>query len=374
MRVWRCVQWLIGCVCLSLCGLGIVWAAQDVVLIQEGRGASLTEARQDAIRQALQKVVPQIVVSDRRIEGDEVVYDRLMSSLEGHVKGIEQLQARQDGAEVVARYKMVISTEEIENFVKLTVGSRAHVDGALMADAMTTELEARAFKGRYLTRLFRGYPGTAVEAGVASIRPGVQDPNVLHLVVRYQLSPAWLKAVMAGARNVACTADQREACAPKGLCVADSQVYLAAGVKRDCVALAPGPDKGAYPILFNMGLPHAGTTFLVYFEDERGQPQGERFCVVGPGRVVLGSYDRALVLVEGMQELKAEINVAAFREQLKSSSRIRVIPLSDLFPVQGPGSTIARERSRSGLTTNVVDPEPTEILSKQACTWVRGST
>ena len=371
----RFVMSLLMVVLVSMGAARTAHAADDVVLTQDGHGGSLAEARQDAIRQALQKVIPQIVVSDRRIESDQLVYDRLMSSLEGHVKAIEQLQVRADpAAGVVARYRMVISPKEIENFVKLSAGGSARLNGALIADTLSTELEARDFKGRYLERLFRGYPGYTVDTRVVSVKPGVQDPNLLDVVLQYQLNPKWLKALMAGARNLACTSDERGQCAPKALCLADSYLHLAPGVRKECVPLAPGPDRGDYPVIGNLGLRSSEQLYLlIYFEDAGGRHLGQNFCVITNTHqhLINGFHDRELVLVQGHREVKAQIDVSTFREQLKATSHIRVFALSNALRAQGANEVSAGLRRDAGLTATFIDPQASDLVSQQACTWIR---
>lgn len=60
-------------------------------IMATGFGMSQAEARSDALRSALEQRVEQLAFADRRIEGDQIVRDRVLTTLNGRIVGFEVL-------------------------------------------------------------------------------------------------------------------------------------------------------------------------------------------------------------------------------------------------------------------------------------------
>jgi hypothetical protein len=58
----------------------------NVTVFVTGSGPSIDDAKTDAIRQALQLTMRQLVIVDRVISGDTVVRDRVMSTMNGYIE------------------------------------------------------------------------------------------------------------------------------------------------------------------------------------------------------------------------------------------------------------------------------------------------
>ena len=69
-----------------------VYKDDDGAFIARGYGSNRYRARQDAIRNAFNFAVEQLVVADRRIEGDRIVKDLLISSMFGKAQDLEVLE------------------------------------------------------------------------------------------------------------------------------------------------------------------------------------------------------------------------------------------------------------------------------------------
>ena len=70
---------------------------ESAVVEVTGRGASRTEARLDAIRLALQRTMQQLVVVDRLIKNDQIITDKIMSTLNGYVEDFKEIEVQRLG-------------------------------------------------------------------------------------------------------------------------------------------------------------------------------------------------------------------------------------------------------------------------------------
>jgi type IV secretory pathway TrbF-like protein len=63
-----------------------------------GHGVNVSEARQDAIRQALQETMKQLVVVDRAVSADAIIRDKVLSTMNGYVEHFSEIKiVKEDG-------------------------------------------------------------------------------------------------------------------------------------------------------------------------------------------------------------------------------------------------------------------------------------
>lgn len=286
------VDHLIICVCISLMSssataqTGDKRQAIDVTVETNGSGSTSAEARKEAIRSALQQVVPQIIVADRIVKDDKLIMDSVMSSMNGHVQSITTLEERRSGDRVDGSYRITVSTSEISSFLTSRFGSSANVDGNSLSGEMMREREARGFRDQYIRRLFRGYPSRVINTEVIDTNSDPIDFTKLIIKFKASLDIDWINSLRSSLREISCAPSN-------GLC-SDSPVCFRAQKKNffgmliednDCFYIKPGPGKSTEwdidrnsvrypsldPELFGKSHP-SGIYFAVELLDDQGSP------------------------------------------------------------------------------------------------------
>lgn len=179
----------------------------DVTVEVTGSGASPLDARMDAIRQALQQALPQIVFADREISNDKLIRDQVLSSVNGHAKSAKLLEQKVANGFIQARYLVTISAQEIENFLNFrnrNEGSiSADIDGEGLYGEVQREKEAREFREAYIRRAIAPFPSQVIQAKVIGIRPG-DDLDNMDLTIEYQFDQKWISAFKDALKQVEC--------------------------------------------------------------------------------------------------------------------------------------------------------------------------
>lgn len=136
----------------------------------EGVGPTFTEARQEAVRQALQKSVRQLIVADRLVVNDEVMEDRILATLNGFVHEVDVVSREQtDFGEFVVMADVTISGQAIANFASVVSGSSAEIDGeSLFAEAQRTRRHSEVI-GELVSGVLDGFPRDAVEVAPTNV-------------------------------------------------------------------------------------------------------------------------------------------------------------------------------------------------------------
>jgi hypothetical protein len=162
-----------------------------------GVGATLSEARMDAIRQALQRTMQQLVVVDRLIKDDKVVIDKIYSSLNGYVENVKEVEVRQDTNSVAIKAEVTVSPTRIVNFAKIMGGATTEISGGSILGEAQREIEARAVRGEMFARLFRGVPNDAFDLQT-NVHPANDNPQLLELTVNIRFNMKWYRQFRAG--------------------------------------------------------------------------------------------------------------------------------------------------------------------------------
>lgn len=150
-------------------------AKLDTVRVS-GRGATRWSARGDAIRQAMQQKVAQLVIADRAVSADSVLKDDVVSTMNGFVEGFEVIAERRSGEEIELDARVILGTGSIERYI---ARRRNPTAGMVDGDGMLARLQAsQAFeraRADVVTRLFSGFPGEAVSLTVDEVHPDPED-------------------------------------------------------------------------------------------------------------------------------------------------------------------------------------------------------
>lgn len=175
-------------------------AEQKRTVVVTGRGPTVAEAQKDAVREALQQVVKQLVFMERRIENDKLVRNRIMSTMNGYVDGLRVLRKEHKPAEgmFTMEAEITVSTSRIVNFLASTAGASAGLQGGLLSADASREIGQREVRGLIFDRLLTGLPGSAIELFFGSPLPDERDPTQFVFPVTARLSAAWLASLRTG--------------------------------------------------------------------------------------------------------------------------------------------------------------------------------
>ncbi|WHQ68631.1 hypothetical protein [Methylorubrum extorquens] len=162
-----------------------------------GHGPTIAAARQDGVRQALQLTVEQLVVVDRAVENDEVVRDRIISTMNGYVDDLRDISVSSTDAGYDVALEVTVSKTRINNFAAFLKSGSPLRGNALLQEAIR-EVEQRNVRSEIVDHLFRGYPAQAVNVDLVQAKPNASDPRVINLSFRQQVDSSFLRSVVEG--------------------------------------------------------------------------------------------------------------------------------------------------------------------------------
>jgi len=143
----------------------------------EASGASMEEARRNAVRAALQMTLEQLVLADRKIENGQLVRERLLSTVNGFIQGFEVIQLLEREPEYLIRARVTVAKADIENYVDyLGASKRSGIDGeSIFGEIARRKMQASSLR-RILRRLVKGVPLYRFSVNVDEISPA--DPTL----------------------------------------------------------------------------------------------------------------------------------------------------------------------------------------------------
>ncbi|MGB0908260.1 MAG: hypothetical protein ACPGVT_12260 [Maricaulaceae bacterium] len=168
---------------VSVIFIGAVAAhAADKVVRVTGIGETAQEARDDAVRQAVQQTTSQLIVADRRIEDDEIIQDRVISTMNAHVSKFKALGYKTDEMGVSVNAEVHISESGLSNFIAASGGGSSKVDGLSMAQSFALEDGRQANNALLLERQFGDFPRGIQNVKVTNIKRTKDKQYILHSV------------------------------------------------------------------------------------------------------------------------------------------------------------------------------------------------
>lgn len=169
-------------------------AEQVVTVDVTGYGVSVQQAREDAIRKAMQAALPQVILADRRISMDEVVEDSVLSTMRGFISRFEELEIERVDGETRLHSRVEVATQGIASFLGGD-SSASSVDGkSIFAEAERIAAQQEALTAIFI-RALRGFPSHAFDTRVEGFQPIEEDPDWYRLSFSIQLNADWAKSV-----------------------------------------------------------------------------------------------------------------------------------------------------------------------------------
>ena len=156
-----------------------------------GTGTSKWSAQSDAIRQALQQTLKQLVIADRAVSDNEVLKDQVISTLNGFVEKFEIINETSIEGGWELKCKITVSPSRIAAYVATGKQSSASVqtDGNTMLAAVSAAQEQRKANTALALRVLDGFPWNVIDARITSLDPlPTQDKVVVNIGVRFNAS------------------------------------------------------------------------------------------------------------------------------------------------------------------------------------------
>ncbi|MDQ8173358.1 MAG: hypothetical protein P3B76_11810 [Gemmatimonadota bacterium] len=161
-------------------------AKLDTVLVT-GRGATLWEARQDAVRQALQQTRKQLVIADRAVSGDSLVRDEVLSTLNGFIEGFDVISQTSPTSDTdwTVKARVVVSPSAMTQYIAPKNGgeSSANVKGDLIVADIAAVRARREVNRKLYERLLDGFPWQAYDLSIEKVTPDAEAESVTVSVV-----------------------------------------------------------------------------------------------------------------------------------------------------------------------------------------------
>ena len=177
----------------------------DNTYVTYGYGVSEADARSSAIRNGLQYATQQLVISEIKIESDELVTDLLYSTMNGYIEKFDVLESVKKGDEHLIRATLKISDSEIkatvDRFTGIGVGieNTSYVDSGEFQSSIESayaEMDRRTnqiFVARKLyEEMARGWPEQAYNITLRELTVDKSNPTVATLVANVAYNEDWL--------------------------------------------------------------------------------------------------------------------------------------------------------------------------------------
>ena len=196
MRNFLAVAFLFLAAALIPAGSSALASDAQTVTVS-GYGADMVEARLDATRNALQKVLKQLVVAETLIENDQIVRDSVLSTMNGFVDKFEIIGATQHERGVKIDARVIVSASRIKNYAGTPEAGSTGVDGdSMFAEASRIDAHRDNLSAMF-AGLFRGFPAVGMQTEIE--RVGVSDDGGTALIdIAFGFNRKYLEALRSG--------------------------------------------------------------------------------------------------------------------------------------------------------------------------------
>lgn len=169
-------------------------------VVVEADGATINEARGEAVRAALLKSLEQLVLTDRLVENGRFVRERLLATANGYVRGFETLDIQRLETGVLIEAEVTVASTDIANYIDyLSDGQSSAIDG----ESVFGELQRRQMQAVSLRNIFRhllrGIPLRRFDVDVLSLVTA--DPDLVSKFHAIPLAEQSLDVIFEGAMN-----------------------------------------------------------------------------------------------------------------------------------------------------------------------------
>lgn len=167
-----------------------------------GTGSTYEEAKSDAVKNALQYTLKQLVIVDRIVNENEVLRDRVLSTSNGYVEKFLEKHTNETSLGYSVEAEVTISATRIENFLGVVTSGGGEFNGSLLSQEMQKQaaqlkaMNAQGIaRGEIFDRLFENYPTDAIELKLLKINISPTNPNILILDIERSYKTSFVRVL-----------------------------------------------------------------------------------------------------------------------------------------------------------------------------------
>ncbi len=169
--------------------------AETTKVVAEGVGATAKDALEDAFRNAVRQVVGAVIDAESLVKNDEVITDKVLTYSAGFIAKYDQISVKQDKGLFRVKISATVERRGVVAKLKEARVTVKGVEGADIAAAAMTKLEARANAGALLKKALAELPKVLVaEVRKPTAADYDEDKSVLTLDVTVKVDEAKYKA------------------------------------------------------------------------------------------------------------------------------------------------------------------------------------
>ena len=182
--------------------------ATQLVQVQT-RGATLDEAKRNGFREAIERVVGSLVISQSELQNNKLVRDDIFSYSAGYIDQYEI--TGQETAQGQVTLDMLVKVKSSKLAERFLVSKQVdqHIDGGRLSTQVKTLLEERYNGDQVLAELLNGYPHNTFQIKTGEGQLAFDRHRNPYVVVDYEIawSPLYLEALAEAMEATSAKAD-----------------------------------------------------------------------------------------------------------------------------------------------------------------------
>ncbi len=163
----------------------------------EGHGSTETEAKQAAFDSAITQVVGQVIVSDREVQGDQLVKDFIGGYSAGYVEDFNILETRRDHDRITVKMSVSVASSKIAQRMLSRGYQVTLVNGPQLQAQLESQLAQRERGDQLLSNVLSSYPYNAfvIKADRTELVIGARRQVTINVPYEISWSRFWLDAL-----------------------------------------------------------------------------------------------------------------------------------------------------------------------------------
>lgn len=164
----------------------------------EGHGSTETEAKQAAFDSAITQVVGQVIVSDREVQGDQLVKDFIGGYSAGYVEDFTILETRRDHDRITIKMSVSVASSKIAQRMLSRGYQVTLVNGTQLQAQLESQLAQRERGDQLLSNVLSSYPYNAfvIKADRTELVIGARRQVTINVPYEISWSRFWLDALV----------------------------------------------------------------------------------------------------------------------------------------------------------------------------------
>lgn len=181
-----------------LLALVLLWSSSAISATRlqvEGHGNNIDQAKQNAFRSAIEKVVGQVIISDQEVRGDQLTKDFIGGYSAGYVDDFEILETRQEGNEIIVKMNVAVSSSKIAQRMMSSGNKSLIIEGQRLQAQIDTQLDQRNRGDQLIAEVLTSYPYNAYVVNSGQTDIGLNNRREVYVDVPYEIhwSKFWLE-------------------------------------------------------------------------------------------------------------------------------------------------------------------------------------